>query len=82
MALDTCGRALGCHGMWLPNVINIENGTANFSDALSQTQYRTCARFFRSAKATSAATAANKVDCQMCVKIVVKASANSVDCQR
>jgi hypothetical protein len=44
---------------------NSEKGMRNFTEAASQTQYRTAARFFLNASANSPAAAAKSVDCQM-----------------
>jgi hypothetical protein len=41
-----------------------EKGIKNFTDAASQIQYRTAARFFLIARVSSHAAAAKKVDCQ------------------
>jgi hypothetical protein len=41
---------------------NGENGTRNFTDAASQSQYRTEARFFRKASVSSPTAAASNVD--------------------
>src|SRR6185437_14624057 len=54
----------GCdHSSRLPKFISAENGTKNLSDAHSHSQYRTRAWFLRKANDSSAAAAANSVDC-------------------
>jgi hypothetical protein len=47
-----------------PSPISNENGTRNFTEAATQTPYRTRAWFLRSSSVTIQATAANAVDCQ------------------
>src|SRR5690606_1253862 len=47
-----------------PNAANSENGTRNFTDAASQSAWRTRAASFRSRRTTSATARANSVDCQ------------------
>src|SRR5262245_31451037 len=49
--------------MYLPSAAINENGITNFVDATSQIQYRICARFLLNASVSSAAAAANNVDC-------------------
>ena len=58
--------ATGAARQWklAPTPASHANGIRNFTDAASQIQYRTAARFFRSVSVNSHATAANKVDCQ------------------
>ena len=48
---------------WLPTATNSENGIRNFSEAASQSEYRTRAEFFRRAKVSNPAAAAKRVDC-------------------
>jgi hypothetical protein len=47
----------------LPTPASNENGIRNFTDAVSQRQYRVWAWFLRNANASSAAMPANTVDC-------------------
>jgi hypothetical protein len=47
-----------------PALTSNEKGIRNFTDAAIQIQYRTGARFCRSANANNHATAAKRVDCQ------------------
>jgi len=47
-----------------PNATSAAKGTRNFTDAASHSAYRTCGRLRRSARASSATTAATTVDCQ------------------
>src|ERR1017187_5225247 len=66
IAKESCeGAVAGAvrHPSWAPATTRSEKGTRNFTDAASQIQYRTEARFFRSASVNSHATAANRVDC-------------------
>ena len=61
--LEPTGAAVFCRPNWLPANTRIEKGIRNFTDAASQSQYRTAARFFRSASVERPATTANRVDC-------------------
>src|ERR1035441_3789935 len=67
IAKESCDGAMtGAvrHPSWEPALTRREKGIRNFTDAASQIQYRTDARFFRNASVNSPATAANRVDCQ------------------
>src|SRR5580658_10082305 len=47
-----------------PTLMSKEKGMKNFTDAASQSQYRTAARFFLSASVNAHIAAAKTVDCQ------------------
>src|SRR5665213_4599932 len=64
---EKAGRAIPDavdHANRVPRLINSEKGTRNFSEAASQIQYRTAARFFFNLNTNNHATAAQTVDCQ------------------
>src|SRR5215475_3277383 len=61
-----CEAAVGLadgHLTALPRLTRSEKGTRNFTEAVNQTQYRTCAPCLRSINVSSPASAATAVDC-------------------